>query len=226
MTVLTRFYRKIRFGPPIVVVSGLPRSGTSMMMQMLAAGGLAPLTDGIRTADESNPEGYFELEAVKTLDKLPSAQAAQANGDQAWLANARGKAVKILTPLLQYLPDTYNYRVILMQRPLDEVVTSQNTMLARAGEATDVVPAGSVIKQYEAHLRKVQAMLASRACFQTLTVRHGDVIADPRAQAEKVDQFVGGGLAIDRMAAAVHEGLYRNRTAQPRTGHSRTDESR
>jgi hypothetical protein len=207
MTVLTQFIRRIRFGPPIVVVSGLPRSGTSMMMQMLAAGGLPPLTDGVRTADESNPEGYFELEAVKALDKA----SAQADA-LAWLANARGKAVKILTPLLQYLPETYNYRVILMLRPLDEVVTSQNTMLARAGEATDVVPAGSVITQYETHLRKVQALLASRACFETLTVRYGDVIADPHAQAARVSQFAGGGLAVDRMTAAVHARLYRNRT--------------
>jgi hypothetical protein len=209
MTVLTQFIRRIRFGPPIVVVSGLPRSGTSMMMQMLAAGGLPPLTDGRRTADESNPEGYYELEAVKDLDKVSAGEA------NAWLANARGKAVKILTPLLQYLPETYNYRVILMQRPLDEVVTSQNTMLARAGEATDVVPAGKVIAQYETHLRKVQALLASRACFETLTVRYGDVIADPHGQAARISQFAGGGLAVDRMAAAVHDRLYRNRTPQP-----------
>jgi hypothetical protein len=207
MTVFTQFLRRIRFGPPIVVVSGLPRSGTSIIMQLLAAGGLDPLTDGRRTADDSNPEGYFELEAVKDLDKT----AAQADG-LAWLANARGKAVKILTPLLQYLPETYNYRVILMQRPLDEVITSQNTMLARAGEATDVVPAATVITQYETHLRKVQALLVSHSCFETLTVRYGDVIADPRAQAERVSRFTGGGLAVDRMAAAVHARLYRNRT--------------
>ena len=211
MTVFTQFLRRIRFGPPIVVVSGLPRSGTSMMMQMLAAGGLPPLTDGVRTADDSNPEGYFELEAVKGLDKAPPAQ----SEGVAWLANARGKAVKILTPLLQYLPETYNYRVILMLRPLDEVITSQNTMLARAGEATDVVPVSSVISQYETHLRKVQALLASRACFETLTVRYGDVIADPTAQAARVSRFAGGGLAVDPMAAAVHARLYRNRTPQP-----------
>ena len=207
MTVFTQFLRRLRFGQPIVIVSGLPRSGTSMMMQMLAAGGLAPLTDGLRTADDSNPEGYFELEAVKDLDK-PSSR----TDGLAWLANARGKAVKILTPLLQYLPETYNYRVILMQRPLDEVITSQNTMLARAGEATDVVPAATVVAQYETHLRKVQALLASRACFETLTVRYGDVITDPRAQAERINSFAGGGLAVDRMAAAVHARLYRNRT--------------
>ena len=94
----------------------------------------------MRTADESNPEGYFELEAVKHLDK--AGRPAQADA-LAWLADARGKAVKVVAPLLRYLPETNNYRVILMQRPLDEVVTSQNTMLARAGEATDVVPAAA-----------------------------------------------------------------------------------
>jgi hypothetical protein len=216
MTVLTKFIRRIRFGPPIVVVSGLPRSGTSMMMQMLAAGGLAPLTDGVRTADESNPEGYFELEAVKDLDK-PSGRADRL----AWLANARGKAVKIVTPLLPHLPDSYNYRVILMQRPLEEVVASQNVMLARAGETASGVPDSTVVAQYEKFTRSKQALIAHRACFETLTVRYGDVIADPRAQAERVDRFVGGGLAIDRMAAAVHERLYRNRTHPSRTDDSR-----
>jgi hypothetical protein len=208
MRVLTQFIRRIRFGPPIVVVSGLPRSGTSMMMQMLAAGGLPPLTDGVRAADESNPEGYFELEAVKDLDKPGAAEA----GGLAWLADARGKAVKIVTPLLQYLPDTYNYRVILMQRPLEEVVASQNVMLARAGEAAGAVPDDAVVAQYEKFVRSKQAIVASRACFETLTVRYGDVIADPLSQAERVDRFVGGGLAIERMAAAVHGRLYRNRT--------------
>lgn len=210
MPILTQFLRRIRFGQPIVVVSGLPRSGTSMMMQMLAAGGMEPVTDGVRAADESNPEGYFELEAVKDLDKT-----AFARGDGlAWLANARGKAVKIVTPLLKYLPDTYNYRVILMQRPLEEVVASQNVMLARAGEPTQVIPDAKVIAQYEQFLHVTRRMLASRACFEILTVRYGDVIADPLAQAARVSQFAGGGLAVDRMAAAVHANLYRNRTPQ------------
>jgi len=208
MTVLTKFIRRIRFGPPIVVVSGLPRSGTSMMMQMLAAGGLPPLTDGVRTADESNPEGYFELEAVKDLDK-PSARADRL----AWLANARGKAVKIVTPLHQNHAIVVGIGEMLQQRPLDEVVTSQNVMLARTGDTGREVPDATVVAQYETFVRRRQRLIAGRACFETLTVRYGDVIADPRAQAERVDRFVGGGLAIDRMAAAVNERLYRNRTA-------------
>ena len=200
----TRLVRRLRFGPPIVVVSGLPRSGTSMMMKMLGAGGLGLVTDRVRGADDSNPEGYFELEAVKDLDKT-------AIRDVRWLAEARGRAVKVLSALLPYLPETYNYRVILMLRPLPEVIASQNTMLARAGEATDVIPLADLTTQYEMHLRKTRALLANRPCFETLIVEYGDVLADPRAQADRVTRFVGRGLDVTAMAGAVDERLYRNR---------------
>lgn len=205
MTLLTQISRRVRFGRPITIVSGLPRSGTSMMMKMLGAGGLPLLTDGVRTPDDSNPDGYFELEAVKDLDK---------GVDLSWLETARGQGVKVLSPLLLYLPERHNYRVIFMQRPLQEVLASQNTMLARAGEAIDVVPAAEVIAQYDAHLRKVRALLTSRPCFDTLFVEHGEVIADPRAQADRVNAFAGGGLDAARMAAAVNARLYRNRSAE------------
>src|SRR5213593_4363024 len=121
--------RRLRYGKPIVVVSGLPRSGTSMAMKMLEAGGMPILADGIRTPDISNPKGYYEFEPVKGLDK---------GGDVAWLAEARGKAVKIISFLLTWLPEHYDYRVIFMQRDLREVLASQNAMLAHRGE-----PSGS-----------------------------------------------------------------------------------
>src|SRR4029077_19007967 len=100
---LSRLVRRLRHGSPIVVVSGLPRSGTSMAMRMLEAGGLSPVIDGIRTADDDNPNGYYELEKVKALDK---------GGDTAWLAGARGKAVKIVSHLVTWLPETYDYQVL------------------------------------------------------------------------------------------------------------------
>jgi hypothetical protein len=204
MSALARFVRRLRFGPPIVIVSGLPRSGTSMMMKMLAAGGLDLVTDGVRTPDESNPEGYFELEVVKDLGR---------HADVSWLTQAPGRGVKVLSALLPHLPDSYNYRVILMLRPLREVIASQNTMLARAGESTDVIAVDDLIAQYEAHLRKTQTLLARRACFETLVVQYGDVIANPQGQADRVNRFIGGHLATDRMAGAVNERLYRNRNA-------------
>jgi len=100
-------YRRIRFGEPVVIVSGLPRSGTSMMMQMLASGGMPIVSDYLRQADDSNPQGYYELESVKELEK---------GGDTSWLRAARGRVVKIIAYLLRYLPQDFNYRVVLMQR--------------------------------------------------------------------------------------------------------------
>jgi hypothetical protein len=203
MTGFSRLSRRIRFGRPIIVVSGLPRSGTSMMMKMLAAGGLALVTDGVRVADESNPEGYFELEAVKDLDKT---------ADRRWLRDARGRAVKILSPLLSSLPGSHNYRVIFMQRRLGEVIASQDAMLARAGEPTESTSLAGLTAQYETHLRKVRTLLAGRPCFDTIFVDYGDAIGNPRGCAEGVSRFVGG-LDVDRMADVVNAQLYRQRNA-------------
>ncbi len=119
--------RGVGLGAAIIVVSGLPRSGTSMTMKMLAEGRIALLTDGVRAADESNPEGYYEFEKVKQLDKA---------GDLSWLNEARDKAVKIISYLLPHLPDTLNYRVLFMHRDLHEVMASQNRMLVQRGEPT------------------------------------------------------------------------------------------
>ena len=124
-----RFFDKL-FGKsqPIVIVSGLPRSGTSMMMKMLEAGGIPLLTDSIRQADEDNPKGYYEFERAK---KLP-------DGDTAWLKEARGKAVKIIAALLMELPQGYTYQVLFMHRNIQEVLASQSKMLARRGEEKTV----------------------------------------------------------------------------------------
>ncbi len=118
---INHLYRKIRFGKPIVVVSGLPRSGTSMTMKMLSEGGLELVTDGIRTADDSNPKGYYELETVKELGKTT---------DLSWLHDARGKAIKVISYLLRFMPQTFNYRVIFMHRNLHGVIAVRNKMRA------------------------------------------------------------------------------------------------
>src|SRR5215207_9218271 len=85
----------------VVIVSGLPRSGTSMMMRMLAEGGLPVLTDELRGADDDNPQGYLELEVVRQLKE----------GNVRWLENAQGKAVKVISSLLDYLPREYPYKI-------------------------------------------------------------------------------------------------------------------
>jgi hypothetical protein len=199
---VTRFFRRLRRGAPIVVVSGLPRSGTSMAMKMLEAGGVPIVTDGIRTADESNPKGYYEFERVKELDK---------NRDTAWLGEARGKAVKIISFLLTYLPDTYDYHVVFMNRDVDEVLASQNKMLAARGEAADTADDAKMREVYGKHLEKVGRFLRSRPCFTTLQLRYRDVIDNPAAEARRLNEFLGGRLNVERMSAVADRELYRNR---------------
>jgi hypothetical protein len=202
VTLVDRLYRQFRYGAPIVVVSGLPRSGTSMAMKMLDAGGVPTLTDGIRTADESNPKGYYEFERVKALDK---------NGDAAWLSDARGKAVKIISFLLTFLPETFNYRVIFMDRDIDEVLASQNKMLVARGEATDSAGDPKMRQAYQQHLQKVDRFLRNRKCFTTLRLGYKAVIDDPAAEARRLNEFLGGRLSVERMTAVADRELYRNR---------------
>ena len=195
------FLRRLRRGRPIIVVSGLPRSGTSMAMRMLEAGGLPIVTDGLRRADLANPKGYYEFEPVKGLDK---------QGDTAWLAEARGKAVKIISFLLTHLPESYDYRVVFMRRDLGEVVASQNQMLdARGKERGAADDRTSVL--YAQHVEQVERFLRQRSCFSVLMVDYAAVVADPAGQAARINQFVGGGLDVERMATVAEPALYRNR---------------
>lgn len=198
--------RRLRTGKPIVVVSGLPRSGTSMMMRMLEAGGVPIVADGVREADVSNPRGYFELEAVKDLDKP--------GRPMPWLPAARGRAVKIISFLLTWLPEDYDYQVIFMDRDLDEVLASQQQMLEQRGEsAADAArEAAAVRATYESHLTQVHRFLGVRSCFSTLTVSYRDAVADPAGTAGRVAAFLGRRLDTAAMAKAVEASLYRNRT--------------
>jgi hypothetical protein len=190
----------------VVVVSGLPRSGTSLMMQMLHAGGLPLVTDGVRQPDESNPRGYFELEAVKQLDRTT---------DWLWLEGARGRAIKITSPLLRYLPDRLDYRVILMVRNLDEVLLSQDRMLARGGTPAAERDSAALRPQFEAHLVEVRRLLRQRRCFEAIEVQHADLLRDAHAVSARVADFLGLDLQIARMAAVVDTNLYRSRRSPP-----------
>ena len=198
---IKHLYRKIRFGKPIVVVSGLPRSGTSMTMKMLSEGGLELVTDGIRTADDSNPEGYYELAKVKELGKTT---------DWSWLQDARGKGIKVISYLLRFMPQTLNYRVIFMHRNLHEVIASQNKMLEQRGESNETSD-DRLLTLFEQEVKKAKHLIAARSCFDAIDVNHKDVLADPLQQATRINQFLGGRLDIERMAAAVDQRLYRSR---------------
>jgi hypothetical protein len=203
MGALTRFVRRLRYGRPVVVVSGLPRSGTSMMMQMLQAGGLEIVTDAVRTPDGSNPKGYFEFEAVKGLDKGPS---------PAWLAAARGKVVKIVSPLVRWLPESNDYQVIFMQRNLDEVILSQNKMLADRGSPPDEAQNDRVKQLYRTHVEDTLRLLRGRRSVSMLVVDYSEALARPADTARQVDRFLRARLDVDRMAAAADPDLYRNRS--------------
>ncbi|HUA19540.1 MAG TPA: alkaline phosphatase family protein [Bryobacteraceae bacterium] len=188
----------------LIVVAGLPRSGTSMLLQMLAAGGVGVLSDGLREADEDNPRGYFEFERIKSLFRSSK-----------WLLDARGKAVKIVTPLLAALPTDLACRVILCERDLDEVLDSQDRMLGRRGHAPGTPEQRQVLKdEYARASARAKAMLGSRPMTQLLTVEHRSAIRNPLATAQRISDFLGGGLDPAKMAAAVDPALYRNRSTR------------
>jgi hypothetical protein len=176
-----------------------------MAMKMLEAGGMPILTDGSRPADAHNPKGYYELEAVKQLDK---------GGDQQWLRAARGKAVKIVSFLLTWLPETNQYRVIFMERDLDEVVASQNKMLLERGGPDTASADARTAEMYRRHLDQVFRFVASRRCFSLLRVSYREAVQNPVAAARQMNAFLGNTLDVRQMAAVADESLYRNRAVE------------
>lgn len=185
----------------ITVVSGLPRSGTSMVMKMLEAGGIPPLTDKIRTPDEDNPKGYYEFERVKQLDK----------GDTIWVAEAQGKAVKVISQLLKHLPSEYEYRVVFVQRHMDEVLASQKKMLVNRGEESNKTSDEELAALFNRHLHSVKQWLVGQTNMPVLYVHYSDILATPMLQAERINDFLDGALDTEAMATVVDPTLYRNR---------------
>jgi hypothetical protein len=182
----------------ITIVSGLPRSGTSMMMKMLAAGGLEPLTDNIRAADEDNPKGYFEFERVKQIEN-----------DKAWLEDARNRVVKLISALLKHLPPSYRYKVIFMKRAMPEILASQRQMLIRRGEPTDKVPDDKMAAMFSKHVAQIEAWLADQPNIDVLYVNYNEILKDPRPHADRINTFLGGSLSVQEMISVVDRALYR-----------------
>ena len=189
-------------GECLIVVTGLPRSGTSMLLQMLAAGGIEVLSDGLREADEDNPRGYLEFEGVKNLVK-----------DSAWSFEARGKAVKIVVPLLDTLPPELACRVILIERDPEEVLDSQARMLVRRNQNMSASPERRLMlmDEYARMIGRAKALLAGRFRTRLLVINHRMAISGPRLVAEKINTFLDGGLDVAAMAVVIDSGLYRNR---------------
>lgn len=201
--VLHSLFGRFLRGKPIVVVSGLPRSGTSMMMRMLESGGMEVVSDNVRQHDEDNPRGYFEIERVKDLDK---------GGDKLWLSEARGKAIKVISFLLKDLPPDFDYKIIFMQRHLDEVLASQEKMLERRNEKNQTDDE-EMKASYAKHLKDAEFFLRYRKNFHSISIQYEQAVQNPLDHAKQVNDFLGGTLDVSAMAAAVEAGLHRNRKA-------------
>lgn len=182
----------------IVIVSGLPRSGTSLMMQMLDQGGIEAVTDRQRTPDVDNPRGYYEFEIVKKIKE-----------DASWLPETRGKVFKMVSQLLYDLPASETYRIVFMRRDFDEMLASQEKMLARLGRP--IAPRDEIKRAFTQHLEKLFAWLEKQPNMHVLFVHHHDLVAEPAAQASRLNAFFGGRLDEAKMIAAVDPSLYRNR---------------
>ncbi len=185
----------------IIVVSGLPRSGTSMMMKMLEAGGQPILTDNLREADANNPNGYYEFERVKDLPE----------GDFGWVPESKGKVVKIVTGLIMNLPSDHKYKVIFMQRAMKEVLSSQKKMLGRLGREDDRVEDEKMKKIYQEHLKQVNAWIAKQPNIEVLYVNYNTMLGNPLESLQKVNEFLGGEMDVNVMAGVVNKELYRER---------------
>lgn len=184
----------------ITVVSGLPRSGTSMMMQMLEAGGMEILSDKIRQADHDNLKGYYELEAVKKLKT-----------DTSCLKHAEGKAVKIISELLKYLNPLYDYKIIFMCRKIEEILASQKQMLIRQGKDTEAVSDHEIGELFALHLRQAESFIKKQFYMDVIYIHYNEILENPGMPIKKINGFLGGILDEKKMAQVIDKRLYRQR---------------
>ena len=184
----------------IIIVSGLPRSGTSMMMQMLKAGGMSVVTDYIRKADEDNPRGYFEFEKVKKIKE-----------DVSWLEDCRGKVFKMVSELLYHLPENRQYKIIFMTREMKEMLASQRAMLERLGREGSGVNDEDMAENFRKHLLKVKNWLERQANMDVIYVNYNDIVKKPLENTKAISHFLNGGLNSEKMAGVVERSLYRQK---------------
>ncbi len=186
---------------PVIVVSGLPRSGTSMMMKIMAEAGVPIVTDELRRADTDNPNGYYELETVKEMSA----------GKVDWLSNASGKAVKIISSLLEYVPPAYSYKIIFMEREIQEILASQRKMLERRNEKSDVDDA-QIAAQFRKHLSLVKPWLARQPNMEVLYISYNSLMSNPEPSCRRVMDFIAcESFYLERMLSVPNGELYRNR---------------
>ena len=159
------------------------------------------MTDGLRKSDEDNPKGYYEVELVKSLKK---------QADKSWIDGAEGKVIKVVSSLLKDLPSKHQYDVVFMNRSIDEVIASQNKMIERRGD-TPSTDDQQMQELYQLHLSSIKSWLAKQQNFRVLEVSYNEIVQSPAGQAQRVRDFLGRPLSVDKMSEAVDEQLYRNR---------------
>jgi predicted ATPase len=185
----------------VIIVSGLPRSGTSMMMKMLAEGGLSAVVDSLREADEDNPNGYFEIESSKSLK----------DGEKKWLYDAQGKVVKVISYLLEFLPDDLSYDIIFMEREISEILASQQKMLKRRNEISALSDA-EMEAQFREHLRAVKYWAARKSNMRILFVKYNEMVNAPETLCQSIADFLEMPLDLKAMQSVPSQSLYRNRS--------------
>ncbi len=174
------------------------------MMNMLEAGGMKILCDNLRMADQDNPVGYFEYERVKDLIK----------GDHAWLTEARGRVVKVISTLLPYLPTNQRYRIVFMRRDMAEVLASQKKMLVNRGEDPEKTSDAQMALIYEKNLRQVDEWIHTHSSVSRIDISYNQLLRDPEPLVEQVNQFLGGNLERGKMLNVINPDLYRQRMAK------------
>ena len=195
-------FKKRKSPAVITLVSGLPRSGTSMMMKVLEAGGMEVFTDNLRTADEDNPKGYYELEDVKALK----------DGKSDWMQDAPGKVVKVISSLLEYLPSGYRYKIIFMRREIAEILASQKQMLIRRGENSDGDDK-QMAEMFQEHLKRVRVWLNNQPNMNVLYVDYNALMGNPDPEIKTVAEFLGLNEKLDAMLAVPDKKLYRQKAS-------------
>ncbi|MDY6970915.1 MAG: sulfotransferase family protein [Thermodesulfobacteriota bacterium] len=184
----------------ITIVSGLPRSGTSMMMRMLEAGGMEVLVDNIRRADEDNPAGYYEFEKAKKI-----------KDDSSWLRDAEGKAFKMVSMLLRDLPPGREYRIIFMKRIMAEILASQTRMLANLGRGGGGASDEEMGRLFNKHLVEIEKWLEKQNNMDVRYFSYNDILDRPLENLQALSQFLDNGLDIKKMVNLVDRSLYRQR---------------
>ena len=184
----------------IIVVTGLPRSGTSLMMQILQSLQIKLFTDNHRSADESNPKGYFEHQWVKTIEK-----------DNSWLTDVKGKAIKIVSPLIKYLPVDLNYKIIFMNRDLDEIIQSQERMLTENNKKDDATNSEELKQIFLKDLKQSKDWIHTQLHSEVLEILHSKLLKNPETELEKIKSFLKIDINTTLILKVIDKNLYRSK---------------